>query len=214
MIEIVEFCHVGLYFKTTNWKLLFFQYKFWKDSVKTGFCSMFTSKCSMWWWLQQSKGIDVVMVVDGGWCSDSGGCRPCIHHCQCINHKFLEMVDAVMVVDAVAAVDAATVVDAVTHHDVIKWKHFPSFQLFVWGIHYTRVDSPHKCTVMQTFDVCCYFKQTVEQTRDWLVIWDAVTVISRCRNELLMQWQWWTQQSQTWNFCLVLLKFAYVYMYG
>ena len=31
-----------------------------------------------------------------------------------------------------------------THGDVIKWKHFPRYWPFVWGIHRSPVNSPHK----------------------------------------------------------------------
>ena len=30
------------------------------------------------------------------------------------------------------------------HDDVIKWKHFPRYWLFVWGFHYWPVYSPYK----------------------------------------------------------------------
>ena len=30
------------------------------------------------------------------------------------------------------------------HDDVIKWKHFPRYWPFVWGIHWSTVNSPHK----------------------------------------------------------------------
>ena len=30
------------------------------------------------------------------------------------------------------------------HDDVIKWKHFPRYWLFVWGIHRSTVNFPHK----------------------------------------------------------------------
>ena len=30
------------------------------------------------------------------------------------------------------------------HDDVIKWKHFPCYWPFVWGIHWSPVNSPHK----------------------------------------------------------------------
>ena len=30
------------------------------------------------------------------------------------------------------------------HDDVIKWKHFPRYWPFVWGIHQSTVNSPHK----------------------------------------------------------------------
>ena len=31
------------------------------------------------------------------------------------------------------------------HDDVIKWKHLLSYWPFVWGIHQSPVNSPHKC---------------------------------------------------------------------
>ena len=31
-----------------------------------------------------------------------------------------------------------------THDEVIKWKHFPRYWPFVWGIHRSPVNSPHK----------------------------------------------------------------------
>ena len=47
------------------------------------------------------------------------------------------------------------------------------------------MDSPHKGTVTRTFDVfCCQSKKTVEQTLDWPVFRDAMTVIWRRRNVL------------------------------
>ena len=30
------------------------------------------------------------------------------------------------------------------HEDIIKWKHFPCYWPFVWGIHRSPVNSPHK----------------------------------------------------------------------
>ena len=30
------------------------------------------------------------------------------------------------------------------HDDIIKWKHFPRYWPFVWGIHWSPVNSPHK----------------------------------------------------------------------
>ena len=32
----------------------------------------------------------------------------------------------------------------ISHDDVIKWKHFPHYWPFVWGIHRSPVNSPHK----------------------------------------------------------------------
>ena len=41
---------------------------------------------------------------------------------------------------------AATIVvkNYADHNDVIKWKHFPHYWPFVWGIHWSPVNSPHK----------------------------------------------------------------------
>ena len=39
------------------------------------------------------------------------------------------------------------------HDDVIKWKHFPRYWPFVRGIHRSPVNSPHKWSVTQSFDV-------------------------------------------------------------
>ena len=36
--------------------------------------------------------------------------------------------------------------------DVIKWKHFQRHWLFVWGIHCSPVNSPHKAPVTRSFD--------------------------------------------------------------
>ena len=38
---------------------------------------------------------------------------------------------------------AAHTIDSM-HDDVIKWKHFPRYWPFVWGIHRWPVNSPHK----------------------------------------------------------------------
>ena len=33
---------------------------------------------------------------------------------------------------------------SIQHDDVIKWKHFPRYWPFVWGIHRSPMNSPHK----------------------------------------------------------------------
>ena len=40
--------------------------------------------------------------------------------------------------------DLNTVLCRYNHDDVIKWKHFPRYWPFVWGIHRWPVNSPHK----------------------------------------------------------------------
>ena len=39
---------------------------------------------------------------------------------------------------------SAGIPNAAWHDDVIKWKHFPRYWPFVWGIHRSPVNSPHK----------------------------------------------------------------------
>ena len=39
---------------------------------------------------------------------------------------------------------AVLLTSPVDHDDVIKWKHFPRYWPFVWGIHRSPVNSPHK----------------------------------------------------------------------
>ena len=46
-----------------------------------------------------------------------------------------------------------SVQDLFHHDDVIKWKHFLRYWPFVWGIHRSPVNSPHKRPVTRSFDV-------------------------------------------------------------
>ena len=64
------------------------------------------------------------------------------------------------------------------HDEVMEWKHFPCNWPFVWGIHWSPVDSPHKgqWRVALMFSLICAWT-TVEQTIDTLVIWDAIGLI-------------------------------------
>ena len=39
------------------------------------------------------------------------------------------------------------------HVDVAKWKHFPRYWPFVWGIHWSLMNSPHKGQWPRRFDV-------------------------------------------------------------
>ena len=81
------------------------------------------------------------------------------------------------------------------HRDVIEWKHFRHYCPIVRGIHQSQVDSPHKGTVTQTFDVSLLSVQTsVQQTLICPLIWDAIAVIwlrcsgkSACFSTLFVQ---------------------------
>ena len=59
---------------------------------------------------------------------------------------------------------------SLTHDDVIKWKHFPRYWLFVRGIHRPTVNFPSQRPVTRSFDVffdMCLNKQLSKQTWGW-----------------------------------------------
>ena len=66
------------------------------------------------------------------------------------------------------------------HDDVIKWKHFPRCWPFVWGIHWSPVNSPHKGQwhdeELWSF-LWSAHELTVQQTVETPVIWDAIALI-------------------------------------
>ena len=69
------------------------------------------------------------------------------------------------------------------HDDVIKWKLFPRYWPFVWGIHRSPVNSPHKGPVMRTLMfLWCGSAYAVKQTVAWPVIWYYMTSMWRHRN--------------------------------
>ena len=55
-------------------------------------------------------------------------------------------------------------------HDVIKWKHFPRYWPFVWGIHQSRLNSPHKGQRRGAFIfslICTLNKRLSKQSWGW-----------------------------------------------
>ena len=67
------------------------------------------------------------------------------------------------------------------HYDVIKWKYFPRYLPFVRGlVDWSLVDSLHKGQWRGTliFFLCSAPEQTVEQTIETPVIWDAHNDVS------------------------------------
>ena len=70
------------------------------------------------------------------------------------------------------------------HDDVIKWKHFSRYWPFVWGIHRSPVNSPHKGQWRRVL----MFSLIYAWINSWvnnmlLVIWDTIAFIIRQRNE-------------------------------
>ena len=57
----------------------------------------------------------------------------------------------------------------VMHDDVIKWKHFPRNWPFMWGIHRSPVNSPHKGQWRGALmlSLICLNKQLSKQSRGW-----------------------------------------------
>ena len=56
------------------------------------------------------------------------------------------------------------------HDDIMKWKHFPRFWPFVWGIHQSPVNSPHKGQWHRPLMfslICALNKQLSKQSWDW-----------------------------------------------
>ena len=58
--------------------------------------------------------------------------------------------------------------DGGCHYDVIKWKHFPRCWPFVWGIHWSLVNSPHKgqwCVALVFSLICTWTNHWVNNKR-------------------------------------------------
>ena len=58
---------------------------------------------------------------------------------------------------------------SITYYDVIKWKYFPRYCPFLWGIHRSPVDSPDKRTATRIFDASLLSVQTNcwKHSTDW-----------------------------------------------
>ena len=58
-----------------------------------------------------------------------------------------------------------------SHDDVIEWNHFPRYWPFVWVIHRSPVNSPHKGqwsgSLMFSL-ICAFNKRLTKQTGGWL----------------------------------------------
>ena len=73
-----------------------------------------------------------------------------------------------------------------SHDDVIKWKYFSSYWPFVWGIHWSPVNSPHKGPVMLNFDVffdLCLNKQLSKQSWGWWFETPSHPLLHHCNDK-------------------------------
>ena len=64
-----------------------------------------------------------------------------------------------------------------THADGMKWKHFPRYWHFVMGNSPVTGGFPSQMAVGRSFGVFSVSDQTVKQTIETLVIWDAIALI-------------------------------------
>ena len=96
-----------------------------------------------------------------------------------------------------------------THDDVIKWKHFPRYWPFVWGIHRCPVNSPQK----GYWRGALMFTLICARTNDWesnlkavdlrrhrghydvTVMWPGVSYKSRGNYLLFPEWRIYASQS-------------------
>ena len=66
------------------------------------------------------------------------------------------------------------------HDDVIKWKQFPLYWLFVRGIHRSPVNSPHKGQwrgALMLSLICAWINGWVNNRETSWLIWDAIAPI-------------------------------------
>ena len=88
------------------------------------------------------------------------------------------------------------------HDDVIKWKHFPRYWPFVWGIHRSPVNFPHKGQwggALMFSLICALDKRLSKQSRDlWFEtplrpLWLHCKVVSdsqwRCPRDEVIKWK-------------------------
>ena len=93
-----------------------------------------------------------------------------------------------------------------THDDVIKWKHFPRYWLFVRGIHRSRWIPHTQRPVMRSFGV--FFKRLSKQPRGWwfetpsLSLWRQCNVkrkTPRCRDHIMCRIYLSASGDRIWN---------------
>ena len=114
------------------------------------------------------------------------------------------------------------------HDDVIKWKHLPRYWPFVWGIHRSPVNSPHKHQWRRAlmFSLICAWINGWESNRE-AGDWDAIALMSlfcnqHCSRLLIYVIHWslfyWIDASMNftrkWSFCIVISVWEIQYLYS
>ena len=95
-----------------------------------------------------------------------------------------------------------------SHDDIIKWKHFPHYWPFVWGIHRSPVNSPHKGQrrgALMFSLICVWINDWVNNREagdlrryhthyDIIVMWWA-----GCSDGVELYWNEWNSDGKTLN---------------
>ena len=79
------------------------------------------------------------------------------------------------------------------HDDVIKWKHFPRYWPFVWGIHRSPVNSPHKGQwrgVLMFSLICAWINVRVNRGEAGDSRRHRAQLWRQCKNKELHQWNY------------------------
>ena len=87
------------------------------------------------------------------------------------------------------------------HDDVIKWKHFPCYWPFVWGIHRGPVNSPHKGQWRGALMFFFYLRLNKRSGKQWWGWWLSCP-LWRHRNDssgLLHKWSNPTEYVHSWS---------------
>ena len=88
-------------------------------------------------------------------------------------------------------------IDGIRHDDVIKWKHFPRYRPFVWGIHRSPVISPHKSQWRGALIfslICAWINGSVNNR-------EAGDLRRYCAHyDVIVMW-WWRHDTDTLSYC-------------
>ena len=72
----------------------------------------------------------------------------------------------------------------IKHDDVIKWKLFPRYWPFVWGIHRSTVNSPHKGQWRGALIfclICAWYKRLSKQLWGWWFETSSLPLWRQCK---------------------------------
>ena len=92
------------------------------------------------------------------------------------------------------------------HDDVIKWKHFPRYWPFVWGIHRSPVFSPHKGQwrgALMFSLIWALNKRLSKQSWGWWFETPSCSLWRHCNGMQLDKFRWYSHNHTS---CIMLLQ--------